>query len=117
MYCRSPPCLCKLRTFSSALAYTLAPCRISVSHVRIPQVYGTAKGDDTQYGLFYGGGVKLLACQAIGVGVIFAWVVVNMTLFFGIFRAFGKLRITAEDEQVRCQRFLCANAYVSLLMY
>ena len=52
------------------------------------------------YGLFYyGGGGLLLASQIIGILVIFAWVTVNMVPFFYIFKSFGALRISAEEEQ------------------
>lgn len=73
---------------------------MTVVVVRRAQVY-TDRGADTQYGAFYGGGGKLLACQIMGIVVIAGWVCTNMAIFFGIFKFFGKLRISAEDEQVR----------------
>lgn len=60
----------------------------------ITQVYGTKP----QQGLFYKGEGYLLACQVIGILVILGWTVVNMTLFFSVFKFFGKLRISAEEE-------------------
>jgi Amt family ammonium transporter len=51
------------------------------------------------YGLFYGGGGKLLACQVVGLLVIAAWTMTNMFLFFSAFKALGgSLRIDPEDE-------------------
>lgn len=52
------------------------------------------------YGLFYpGGGGRLLASQVIGILVIFGWVTANMVPFFYVFKFFGALRISAEEEQ------------------
>jgi len=56
-------------------------------------------GPKPHYGLFYGGGGRLLGCQVIGILVIAGWVIVNMTLFFGVFKFLGRLRISAEEEQ------------------
>ncbi len=71
------------------------------SHKVIDQ-YGDYTDSDMNYpfGLFYpGGGGRLLASQVIGVLVIFGWVSANMIPFFYIFKAFGMLRISAEEEQ------------------
>ncbi|KAG2494365.1 hypothetical protein HYH03_007422 [Edaphochlamys debaryana] len=54
--------------------------------------------DDYPYGLFYGGGGKLLASQVIGILAIGGWVMGTMGPFFLAFRAAGALRISAEDE-------------------
>jgi Amt family ammonium transporter len=72
------------------------------------QVYGgyhaDATGDTSNiqaypYGAFYpGGGGRLLACQIIGILVIFGWVAANMIPFFYIFKVLGMLRISAEEE-------------------
>lgn len=72
------------------------------------QVYGGYHADDTgntgninayPYGAFYkGGSGNLLACQIIGICVIFGWVAANMIPFFYIFRMLGMLRISAEEE-------------------
>jgi ammonium transporter, Amt family len=54
------------------------------------------------YGCFYPQGNTsglLLASQIIGILVIFAWVAVNMIPFFFVFKFFGMLRISAEEEQ------------------
>ena len=74
----------------------------------IIQVYGgthhDALGDSSNptaypYGAFYyGGGGKLLGCQIIGICVIFGWVAANMIPFFYVFKMFGMLRISAEEE-------------------
>lgn len=49
-------------------------------------------------GLFYGGGVKLLAVQGIGVAAAFAWAfTIGMILFTLIKKTIG-IRVTAEEE-------------------
>jgi Amt family ammonium transporter len=49
-------------------------------------------------GLFYGGGVKLLGVQAIGVGAAFAWAFgLGLVLFFIIKKTVG-LRVSKEEE-------------------
>ena len=45
-----------------------------------------AYGRSDYYGLFYGGGGRLLACQVVGLLTIAAWVTANMTLFFTTFK-------------------------------
>mmetsp|Transcript_25762 Transcript_25762/g.56124 ORF Transcript_25762/g.56124 Transcript_25762/m.56124 type:complete len:537 (+) Transcript_25762:75-1685(+) len=56
--------------------------------------------DNYPYGLFYpGGGGRLLASQVIGILVIAGWTSAMMAPFFAIFKAFGCLRISAEEEQ------------------
>ena len=49
-------------------------------------------------GLFFGGGLKLLGVQAIGVVSVFLWVVVTMFIIFGIIKATVGLRVTREEE-------------------
>jgi Amt family ammonium transporter len=59
--------------------------------------------DDTYssgYGLFYGGGGELLACQICGVLAIIAWVVGMLTPFFMGLRMAGILRVPVEEEDV-----------------
>ena len=51
------------------------------------------------YGLFYGGGIKLLAVQIIAVFAISAWVFAMMFPFFLGLNAAGLLRVTLEEEQ------------------
>ncbi|GMN61474.1 hypothetical protein TIFTF001_030561 [Ficus carica] len=50
------------------------------------------------YGLFLGGGGKLLAAHVIQILVIFAWVSVTMGPLFYILHKLKLLRISAEDE-------------------
>ena len=60
------------------------------------QAYGRAP----YWGLFYNGGGMLLACQVVGILVIFGWCVVNMGTFLIAFKMFGKLRIPVDEEQL-----------------
>ncbi|MQL95619.1 hypothetical protein Taro_028280 [Colocasia esculenta] len=50
------------------------------------------------YGLFMGGGGKLLGAQIIQILVIIGWVSATMGPLFLLLRKFGLLRISAEDE-------------------
>ncbi len=50
-------------------------------------------------GLFYGGGVKQLGVQALGVGAAFVWAFgLGLVLFYAIKKTVG-LRVSAEEEQ------------------
>ncbi|MEZ3436656.1 MAG: ammonium transporter [Lachnospiraceae bacterium] len=60
----------------------------------------SAPGNDTYTGLFYGGGVKLLGIQIIGVLSVCAWTAVTITIAFFIIRAVVGLRVTEEEEIV-----------------
>ncbi|GBG41633.1 hypothetical protein CBR_g74721 [Chara braunii] len=60
------------------------------------EAYGKVEG--TPYGLFYGGGGKLLAAQLIGAICIAAWTAVTMGVLFYALQMFGLLRITQEEE-------------------
>ena len=51
-------------------------------------------------GLFYGGGVHLLAVQCLGVISVIAWVAVTMTVVFQVIKHTMGLRVTAEEEIV-----------------
>jgi Amt family ammonium transporter len=53
---------------------------------------------DRPYGLFMGGGGKLLAAQIIEILVIFSWVSVLMGSLFFALHKMRLLRITPEDE-------------------
>ncbi|KAF8388307.1 hypothetical protein HHK36_026973 [Tetracentron sinense] len=50
------------------------------------------------YGLFMGGGGKLLAAHVIQVVVITGWVSVTMGVLFYVLHRFGLLRVSPEDE-------------------
>ncbi|MDD6331325.1 MAG: ammonium transporter [Clostridium sp.] len=49
-------------------------------------------------GLFYGGGLKLLGIQLLGIAAILAWAAVTMTITFLIIKATIGLRVTEEEE-------------------
>ena len=53
---------------------------------------------DMENGLFYGGGVHLLAIQALGVLCVILWVAVTMTIIFTAIRSTIGLRVTAAEE-------------------
>ncbi|CAI5504677.1 unnamed protein product [Closterium sp. Naga37s-1] len=57
-----------------------------------------AKPDTTPYGLFYGGGGKLLACQCLEIICIFAWVSVLMGALFFILHSLNLLRVPPDEE-------------------
>ncbi|EXB95961.1 Ammonium transporter 1 member 1 [Morus notabilis] len=63
----------------------------------VNEVYPTEKGH-RPYGLFMGGGGKLLAAHLIQIVVIFAWVSVTMGPLFYILHRLKLLRISPEDE-------------------
>ena len=64
-------------------------------------------------GLFYGGGVKLLGIQLIGVASVAAWAAVTITIAFLIIKATVGLRVTEEEEIVGldAQEHGLASAY------
>lgn len=66
------------------------------------QVYGDAPNvhRDNYYGLFYGGGGNLLACQLVGIIAIAAWTLGLLGPFFFIMNKLGLLRCSAEVEQI-----------------
>lgn len=49
-------------------------------------------------GLFYGGGLKLLGTQALGILAIVAWVAVTMTIVFFVIKKTVGLRVTPAEE-------------------
>ncbi|MBX5466983.1 MAG: ammonium transporter [Firmicutes bacterium] len=49
-------------------------------------------------GLFYGGGIHLLAAQLVGCGAIAAWGFLVTAATLGAMRAFGVARVSAEEE-------------------
>lgn len=62
----------------------------------VQEIYGG--NPDRPYGLFMGGGGKLLAAQIIEILVITAWVSATMGPLFFLMHKFKLLRITPEDE-------------------
>jgi Amt family ammonium transporter len=61
----------------------------------VEQIYGTP---GRPYGLFMGGGGRLLAANVVMILVIAAWVSVTMAPLFLAFNKLGLLRVSAEDE-------------------
>ena len=53
---------------------------------------------DTENGVFYGGGFKLLGIQALGFVAIAAWTAVCMTITFLLIKKFNGLRVSKEEE-------------------
>ena len=58
----------------------------------------SAPGNDSLVGLFYGGGLKLLGLQALGMVSIIGWTAVTITLFFLLLKQTLGLRVTAAEE-------------------
>jgi ammonium transporter, Amt family len=52
----------------------------------------------TDGGLFFGGGLQLLAAQAIGIVAVAAWVGAASAFLFGVLRMMGQLRVPEEEE-------------------
>uniref|UniRef100_A0A803KNM9 Ammonium transporter n=2 Tax=Chenopodium quinoa TaxID=63459 RepID=A0A803KNM9_CHEQI len=61
----------------------------------VQEVYGS---DRTHYGLFMGGGGRLLGAQIIQILVIFGWVSALMGPLFFTLKQLGLLRISSKDE-------------------
>ena len=57
-----------------------------------------APGNDELVGLFYGGGMKLLTTQLIGVAAVGAWTFVTMGIVFSVIKATIGLRVEKEEE-------------------
>lgn len=49
-------------------------------------------------GLFYGGGVKLLGLQCLGIVTVAAWTAATITITFFVIKATAGLRVTEEEE-------------------
>ncbi len=61
--------------------------------------YGIADGTGLQMtGLFYGGGLKLLGLQCLGILTVGAWAAVTISLTFFVIRATIGLRASEEEE-------------------
>ncbi len=54
--------------------------------------------NDSFTGLFYGGGVKLLGLQLLGVGAVGLWTAVTITITFFVIKATIGLRASEEEE-------------------
>lgn len=65
-----------------------------------PEYVAQAYSDTTGTGAFYGGGGALLACQVIGILVIFAWVTLTMGPFFFLLRKLNILRVSPSEEMI-----------------
>ncbi len=73
----------------------------------------SAPGNDSVVGLFYGGGLRQLGLQLLGVGAVAAWTVVLITVTFLAIRLAVGLRVSEEEEIVgldSCEHGL-ASAY------
>ena len=53
---------------------------------------------DYTNGLFYGGGVKLLLIQLLGIVVVAAWTIITMTIVFFVINKTIGLRASKEEE-------------------
>ena len=60
--------------------------------------YMASSGNEIGAGLFFGGGLKQLGVQAIGVAAVALWVVVTMTILFLIIKNTVGLRVSREEE-------------------
>lgn len=54
---------------------------------------------ETDYGLFYGGGVKQFGVQLLGAASILAWSITTSGILFYVLNRLGKLRVSLEDEE------------------
>lgn len=72
---------------------------LSVGFFSTERLQAIAGFNHTHYGLAYGGGGRLLLCQVIGIAVIGAMVTVTIAPLFLLLRAFGILRVTADQEE------------------
>lgn len=61
-------------------------------------LFATGKGQDGITGLFYGGGLKQLGIQALGMVAIIAWTTVCMIIVFNIIKKTVGLRVDKEEE-------------------
>jgi len=86
---------CPMHGFCGALGVIFVGLMAKEEYVL--QTYGRAS---SPYGLFYGGGGNLLACQIVGVIVIVVWTCTLLGLFFMAFKAIGMLRTSAEEEML-----------------
>jgi Amt family ammonium transporter len=54
--------------------------------------------DNDLAGLFYGGGVKLLGIQCLGIVTVLAWAAITITIVFLVIKATLGLRVSEEEE-------------------
>ena len=67
------------------------------------------KNGNELVGLFYGGGVKLLGLQCLGIITVLAWAAVTITITFLVIRATIGLRVTDRTWSGKCLCRLCIN--------
>mmetsp|Transcript_33036 Transcript_33036/g.84404 ORF Transcript_33036/g.84404 Transcript_33036/m.84404 type:complete len:519 (+) Transcript_33036:101-1657(+) len=65
-----------------------------------PTYVAQAYSDEHDFGVFYGGAGKLLACQIIGVIVIFLWVCGMLGPFFFALQKLSLLRVSPSEELI-----------------
>ncbi|MEJ5251137.1 MAG: ammonium transporter [Chthonomonadetes bacterium] len=59
---------------------------------------GYAPANTTGSGLLFGGGLKLLTAQAIGVVSVFAWCIVTGIILFGLLKVTIGIRVSEQEE-------------------
>lgn len=63
-------------------------------------LFATGNGQDGVTGLFYGGGLRQLGLQALGVLAVGVWTAVTMIIVFKLIKATIGLRASAEEEMM-----------------
>lgn len=71
-----------------------------VGFMAAPHYVAQAYNAGADYGVFYGGEGKLLACQIIGIVCIFLWVTLMLFPFFFILQKLDMLRVPASVEML-----------------
>ncbi|GIV17521.1 MAG: ammonium transporter [Armatimonadota bacterium] len=59
---------------------------------------GYAPANTTGNGLLFGGGLKLLTAQAIGVGAVLLWCIATGVILFGLLKITTGIRVSPEEE-------------------
>ncbi|MBM3215169.1 ammonium transporter [Candidatus Poribacteria bacterium] len=57
-----------------------------------------ASATGVKAGLLFGGGLAQLVSQAIGIGVVAVWTLATTGILFGVLKAAGLLRVSADEE-------------------